>query len=144
MKQKLINNKKGSFGGWMEIIVLSMLFVVLLSFVLLSMNSDYGKDFDIGLDTSSLNSTFQSWTINAQDQVEGGTVERSNDGLSLLSSWSMVKGIFNLLWDVISGSWIRNLVIMMHLPIIVAVALQILFFASLIFAIVKLFFKVNA
>ena len=141
----MVMNKKASIGGWTETIILSMLFVALLGMVVGYMNTTYGGSNEIGLDTSAIdaNGTFAQYTITAQGQIEGGETEQTDTGLSLTNSWSIAKGIFTIVWGVLSGAWIANLGAMMMLPIVVSNVLRILFIASLIFAVIRLFFKVG-
>lgn len=138
-------NKKAAISGWVEVIALSMLFIVLFSGVLIYMNDTYGGDHSIGLDTSAIqaNGSLAGYTITAQGQIEGGETTETDTGLNLKESWTISKGIFSLVWQILSGAWIDNLVEMMMLPAIVGIVLRILFVMSLVFAVIKLFFKVG-
>jgi hypothetical protein len=139
----------GSMGSMTEGILLSLLFVVLLGVVLSNLNDTYDKDFSIGLETDSLDE-FTSLIEDSEGQVtEGEVVESSSDsGLSLKTSWALAKGIFGTLWDFISGQWITNLIQnILKVPgsagIATALVLRLLFLSTLIWAILKLFFKVT-
>lgn len=139
----------GSMSSMTEGILLSMLFIVLLGVVLASLNVTYDKDFSVGLETDSL-TEFSKMIETGQGQVsEGEVVESSSDsGLSLKTSWALAKGIFETLWEFISGQWIINLVQnVLKLPgvagITTALVLRLLFLSTLIWAILKLFFKVT-
>jgi hypothetical protein len=138
-------------SNMLEGIVLSLLFVVLLTFVLVDLNDTYDKDFSVGLDTSYLNNdgALADLMDSSHSQVdEGEVVESSSDsGLSLKTSWALGKGIFGMLWEFFNGNWINNIIInILKIPgtagITTAFALKILFFATLIWAVLKLFFKV--
>jgi len=140
----------GNMSTMTEGILLSLLFVVLLGVVLTDMNTTYDKEFSTGLDTSGLDD-FSSLMETSKDQVtEGEVVESSSDsGLSLKTSWALGKGIFETLWSFVNGSWISNLIInILKLPGIagqtIALVLRILFLSTLLWAILKLFFKVTA
>lgn len=139
-------NKKANIGGWTETIMLSMLFIALLGLVITYMNTTYGGDNSLGLDTSAIDpdGSFAQYTITAQGQIEGGETQQTDEGLSLTASWAIAKGIFTVIWQVLSGAWIGTLVGMLMLPSTVGVVLRALFVASLIFAVIKLFFKVWA
>jgi len=133
------------FSSWTETIMLSMLFVVLAGLVIGGMNTVYDKNFAIGLDTSAIeeDGSFASYTVTAQGQVEGGEADQTDSGLSLSSSWAIAKGVYSTVWTVISGAWISIIISdMLGWPSSVALVLRVLFLISLIFAVIKLFFKV--
>ena len=142
-------NKRGSISGWTETIILSMLFIALFSTVIVFMNGKYGTfggNNTIILNTSAINpgGEFPSYTVTAEGQIKGGETEKTDEGLSLTNSWAIARGIFTVLWAVLSGAWIPALVSMMRLPIVVANVLRTIFVSSLVFAVVRLFFKVKA
>jgi len=137
----------GEFSGMWEGIIMSLIFVVLLTAVLGHFNSEYGQDNSIGLDTSGLDN-FRNATQSAYDET-GGEVTQSSDGLTLTSSWNMAKGIFSTMWSFINGSWIQTLIVdVLKMDgtegYLVAGGLRLLFLGMLIFGLIKLFFKVAA
>lgn len=132
----------GEMSGLWEGIILSLLFVVLLGSALTYFNNQYDKDYTTGLDTSGLDS-FSSAT-SAADSETGGEVSQTSEGLTLASSWNMGKGIYTTLKSFITGSWINTLTSILGVPPIVGDVARILFLGLLIFAIIKLFFKVAA
>jgi len=139
----------GSMSSLTEGVLLSLLFVILLGAVLTSLNTTYDKDYSVGLETDSLDE-FVSLMEDSEGQVtEGEVVESSSDsGLSLKTSWALAKGIFGTLWSFVSGQWITNLIQnILKIPgaagIATALVLRLLFLSTLIWAILKLFFKVT-
>jgi len=135
----------GEMSGMWEGIILSLLFVVCLSAVLAHFNNQYDQDYSVGLNTSGL-SAFQTATESAYGET-GGEVTQTSEGLTLLSSWNMAKGIFSTLWDFVSGAWIPTIVIdILQLDgavgVTIANVLRALFLGTLIFGLIKLFFKV--
>lgn len=138
-------NKKAAVSGWIEVITLSMLFIVLLSGVLVYMNGTYGGDHSIGLDTSAIqkNGSLAGFTVTAQQNIEGGETTETDTGLNLKESWTISKNAFSIVYQIVSGAWIMELTSLMLLPEIVGVVLRVLFLMSLIFAVIKLFFKVG-
>lgn len=137
----------GNMQGVGEGIVLMVLFVVLLGAVVSHFNNIYDTNHTIGLDTSSLDD-FTSQVQTANEQISGGEATQVNDGLSLTTSWALAKGFFGVAWNFINGSWIPQIIIgMLHFTgtagVIIATVLRMLFLITLIWAVIKLFFKVK-
>ena len=126
--------------------ILAVLLIVSLTALGMGyMNEQYDQDYSLGLDTGAL--TDIESTIGASKNLTvGGEVEQTDGGLSLTSSWAIGKGIFSLLWNFASGSWISNLMInIMNLGTagaVISAVLRMMFLAFLIFSIIKLFFKI--
>lgn len=137
-------NKKGtSFSVWGEAILSIMLIIVVLSSAMIWMNDTYGKDYSTGLNTSSLQD-WQNLEKNARSQT-GGEVTQTDSGLSLTSSWAMAKGVYDVVVGFITGGFIDTLIVdTLNLPVALAVVLRILFLMSLVYILIKLFFKVTA
>jgi len=131
-----------------EGILLIVAFVILLTGVLAVFNVNYNKDYNVGLETKTFEDSFSNYITTANNATEG-EVETTSDGLTLKSSWSMAKGLYTVLWDFISGQWINRIIIDMlgmegDAGRSLALIIRMLFLASLIFSLVKLFFKVVA
>ena len=140
-------NKKGAISALTEGVVLSLLFVIIIGAVLGYMNTQYDKDFSVGLDTSALEEQFAPQIQTAYEET-GGEVETTNEGLSLISMWSIFYGLLKVLWGFVSGSWISTIVVDMlkiegTAGIMTALTLRILFSISLIWGVIKLFSKTN-
>ena len=138
-----MGNTKGLFEG----IMLSILFIVLASTVLVSFNSKYGQDNSLGLDTDTYMENFETAVGTAYDETTG-EVTQTNDGLSLIGSWNMAKGIFDVTWGFVTGSWITPLVVDIlkiegTAGVAVSVVMRVLFSSLILFSIIKLFFKTN-
>jgi len=135
----------GSFSGMTEGIIMALLFVVLTGAVIGYLNLEYGENFETGLDTSGL-TDFYDATDAAYDATTG-EVTQTNDGLSLTSSWKMLKGLVTVSWGFINGSWINDLMVMIKLTGVagytVGMVLRVLFLGLILFAIIKVFFKVT-
>jgi len=132
-------------GNFLQGILAVLLLLSLTALAMGTLNEKYDKDYDMGLDTSSL-TTISNTLGSSKNLTDGGDVEQTDGGLSLTSSWSIGWGIVDLLWDFVGGSWINNLMInVLNLGTagaIIATVLRMMFFAFLIFAIIKLFFKI--
>jgi len=136
----------GEMSGMWEGIILSLLFVVCLTAVLAHFNTQYDKDYSVGLSTDAIDD-FNAAAQTAYDET-GGEVTQTSEGLTLASSWNMGKAIFGTLWDFASGSWINSLMVILGMDnavgATIAGVLRLLFVGLLIFALIKLFFKVAA
>jgi len=134
----------GSFNGMSEGIIMALLFVVFAGAVIGYLNIEYSEDFETGLDTSGL-TDFYDATDTAYDATTG-EVTQTNDGLSLTSSWKMLKGLITVSWGFLNGSWINNLMVMIKLDgaagYTAGMVLRILFLGLILFSIIKVFFKV--
>lgn len=138
-------NKKGySFGLWTEAILSIMLVIILVSiWVLPWMNTTYHQNYDMGLNTSSMQQ-WQNIERSANGQT-GGDVTQTDQGLTLSSSWAMAKGVYDGLVSFFSGNFIESVVInVLGMPQPLAVVIRVLFLFSLIWLLIKLFFKVTA
>lgn len=138
----------GNMSSWTEGIVFAFIFVIFATVIIASMNSTYNQSYSLGLDTSGLQE-FNSYVTSGNEQVSEGEASLTSDGLSLSSSWALIKGLYSTLWSFFNGSWI-NVIILDMLKIegsagyTLALTLRALFLISLLLAIIKLFFKTPA
>jgi len=135
----------GEMSGLWEGIVLSLLFVTLLTAVLGHFNTQYGESYSVGIDDTGI-TQFQTATSSAHGEIDG-EITQTSEGLTLASSWNMGKGIFSTIWSFISGSWITSLMVILGMTgtagTAIAITLRVLFLGMLIFGLIKLFFKVS-
>jgi len=124
------------------IVVFAM--IALTGIVLTGFNdATTGEDYSLGLDTGGLSDL--SKAMGSAYNQTGGEVEQVSDGLSLTSSWAIGKGLLDVAWNVVNGSIIQNVILMLNLGEAgywIALAVRLLFVAVLLFAVIKLFFKV--
>lgn len=126
------------------IIVMLAMVAIFTASVLLPMNEVYNKSFSTGMNTSAIDS-FQSAKVGADAQLGTGSVETTAQGLTLTSSWSAIKVIYSSITSFISGQFIYNLMVnILGLPEILAIVAVLSLWFLLIFAIIKLFMKVQA
>lgn len=138
-------NKKGySISGWIEGVSLVILFIGIFGYVISDMNVHYGRDFQIGLG-SQINASRQALIDTAESttgEIQGGEAEFStSQGLTLKSSWAILKSIGTVLWDIITGGFIETIVGWMHLNMEVAIILRVLYIFSIVFAIITVLFR---
>jgi len=141
------NKKAESMTGWFQGILLILLVVAVISISIIGgsngMNEMYSKNYSTGISTDAIDS-FSSTIVEKNEVIEGGEVTQTNVGLSLTQTWSATKGIFSLLGNFFSGSFLNNLLTnILGFPPIVGTVIQILFIGGLIFLIIRLFMKVN-
>jgi len=138
-------NKKGySISGWVEGIALIILFMGLFGAVISNMNIHYGQDYQIGLGNqiNGTRSALIGYQDTASSEITGGEAEfTTSQGLTLKSSWSILKSIGSVLWDFITGGFIETIVGWMHLNMEVAIILRVLYFISVIFAVITVLFR---
>ena len=142
---KKINKKGFSISGWTEAILLSILFIGVLGSVVSNMNIQYGKDFQVGLG-SQVNGTrtaLISYGQSASEEIEGGEAEFTTaQGLTLKESWSITKSLGSVIWDFITGGFIETITTdYMRLPAEVGIILRVLYFISVILAVIAILFK---
>jgi hypothetical protein len=144
--ENMMNKKGYSMSGWTETILLSLLFVLVTGIIIANFNDMYGKNYDIGLGAQT-NSSLNSF-VNSQDtlasNVKGGEASFTTDGISLKSSWEMIKTIGNIFWSFITGGWIETITTnYLGLPEQVGFIFRVLYFLSIIFIIMRLLFKIK-
>lgn len=144
--KNLIKNKKGySLSGWIEGILFSILFVGIFAMIVGLMNVKYSQDNQIGLGGNTTQSALIQYqgTLHTQT-AEGEASFTSTEGLTLKSSWGMITGIVNIVWDFITGGWIETVIISwMKLPSLVALIFRVLWFISLGLIILTILFKIK-
>jgi hypothetical protein len=144
MNNLLIKNKTGgTLTNWIFVIAGVLLFLVILqSQILDPMNEKYSKDFQTGLDTSSLDE-LTSLKDTSDTTIEGAEAESTADGLTLKDAWTIGKSTYKTITSIISGTFISNILTdIMGFPPVVAKVLVVLIWLSLIMIIIYIFMKV--
>lgn len=135
----------GQLSGFTEAILLSLAFVAILGVVVAGFNYQYDKDYSVGLNDNVTENLFITYQDTAQNQIEGGEATfDASQGITLKSSWGLTKDIVTIVFGFITGGWIENIASMMGLGasgMILARALRILYFISLIFGLLYILFK---
>jgi len=136
-----------SLSGWTEGILLSLAFVALFSVVTIGMNLDYNKEYVVPFaDDSNSETLFVEYMDNSQEAINGGEVSFTSDnGISLKSSYGMIKDAGTIVWSFISGGWIEDIIGSWHMGEageILAKFLRILYFLSVVAAFLYILFKV--
>lgn len=117
--------------------------ILLTGIILTGFNDATDESYTLGLDTGGLDTI--SNALGSSYNQTGGEVTQVDDGLSLSTSWAMVKGLGDVLWNFVNGSVIYNVILLLNLGtagIVIANLLRLLFVIIIVFSIIKLFFKV--
>jgi hypothetical protein len=142
-------NKKGaSLSGWTEGAIGAMLILMCLGIVIASLNSQYGKNYDsgFGLPTSTTKTQFDAYQGQLQTGLEGEASTNAISGVSVVSSWGIIKGGISMMWDFLNGQWIRNSVNLLQLGdagTALGWGLTLLYIFSIGFILIKVLFKVK-
>ena len=144
--RSIIKNKKGaSLSGWTEGILFSILFIIVLGVVFAGMNASYGKSYSTGLNTNATEQAFIQYQDTINNQIGSGEADfTSSSGLTLKSSWGIIKSGTSIIWSFLTGGWIETIVGYMGLPPQVGLIFRILYYLSIGFIILKILFKVKA
>lgn len=144
----MMNKKAMTFGLWSEVILFSMAFILILGFVIATMNNSFNQDKDASLGLST-EDTVDEWN-SLQDTMDTGVREgeatNDNNGLSVSTSWGVLKAIYGAGINFVTGSWISNTIALLNMGYagtVLALILKILYFASFAFILIKILFKVN-
>jgi len=139
---------QGSLSAWTEAVLLLVAFLGVVAVVVLNFNGIYDQDYQIGLGTNSTADRFVDYQGTSADAIQGGEADfDSASGITLKSSWAMSKNVFGIVADFVTGGFIEEATSNLGLGesgVIWAKYLRILYFISLIFAILYILFKVTA
>lgn len=141
--------KRGySFAGWTEVILIGALMIVAIGLIVNGMNAKYGTNndasFGLGLqdDANSTFDSFKNYQESYQSAVDSGEANfASVFGLTLSTSYDLIKTAVTLLWSVFSGSWITKAVVLMHLPVELGLVFQILYLLSIGYILLQVLFR---
>jgi len=140
-------NKKGegTFEGWTQGMVFSVLFVIIFGLIIANMNNLYSQNYSIqGLKTDEIQKTFQNFQKSTSEKFSGGEVSFGDVVMSLSTSWDILISILKmLLLFIVSGEWISTVISYLMLPDAIAWGLRGLYIAGLFFILLRILFKVK-
>jgi len=136
-----------NISGWTEGILLTLAFITVLGIVVAGFNIQYGKDHNLGLaDDSGSEQLFIEFQDTAEQQIKGGDVEfDAQQGITLKSSYGMTKDAINIVWTFLSGGFIEKLASTWGVGeagMALARAIRVIYFLSLVFALLYALFKI--
>lgn len=137
-----------SLSGWTEAGIGVILLLLCTAVIIGYMNVDYGQDNDptFGMSTDTTLQRFKDYQGTLQTGLEGEAETEGTEGISLSSSWGMVKAGISMTFDFVTGGWINNAVGLLNLGSVgdyLALCLRLLFVFSIGFILIKLLFKVK-
>ena len=136
--------KAASLTNWIETAGFSILFILALVVIIAQMNEKYGQNNDASFGLNSSMAGLKEYQDTLQKNIQEGEASTSTiTGISLSSSWAMIKGGIGMTWGFITGKWIEIAVALVKLPMIVAQILRILFIISIGLIAIKLIMKVT-
>ena len=134
-------------SNWTEGIILSLAFLAIFGIILGAFNLMYSKNYDSGIvDNSNSEALFITYQDTAQTQIKSGEATfDATQGITLKSSWGLAKDATVIVWGFVTGGFIENLAEKLNLGesgMLLAKALRVLYFLSLVFALLYALFKV--
>lgn len=142
-----MRNNKGvsTMGGWMQGVVVAVLFVVIFGVVIIgNMNDIHSKNESVaGLPTANLQSSFEDFQNTSTQRISDGELSITDLGaFFFIDSWKIAKGAFNFVLEFMFGGWIKTIAeTYLKLPSQVGVFLQGLWILSIILILIGLIFK---
>lgn len=138
----------GNISGWTEGIILTVAFIAVLGVVIAAFNLLYNQNYDLGLsDDSNATQLFITYQDTANDKISGGDVEFDSDqGITLKDSYGLAKDAINVVWLFFGGGFIEKLASSWNVGeggMILAKALRVIYFLSLVFALLYALFKIK-
>jgi hypothetical protein len=135
-------------SGWTEGILLTLAFLAVFGVIIGGFNLMYNKDNSVGLtDSSGSEQLFIEYQDTAEQQIKGGDVEfDATQGITLKSSYGITKDAIDIVWNFISGGFIEKLAELWGVGesgMILAKALRIIYFLSLVFSLLYALFKIK-
>lgn len=144
-------NKKGNtLQVWIEIIIFVALFLGIIAIIGADMNTKYSQNYDLtlGLNLSSQMTSMDKYSTDMINQTTSGETEITDFGiLKILSTPALLLTGVNIVWSVVSGGFIYNLIGNMNLgayAVGVAIAFQIIYILAIGFILIKLVLRMNA
>jgi len=137
----------GKVMGWTEGILLSLVFLSVLTLAVGNFNALYSKHYVLPFsDSSGSEQAFINYQDTSETNIQGGEVAfDAQQGITLKSSWGLAKDVVGIIWNFITGGWIGQIVSAWDLGdagIALANGLRVLYFLSLVFALLYALFKV--
>ena len=137
----------GNISGWTEGILFTLAFITILGVILVSFNGLYGKDYSVGLTDNTTENLFIQYQETSSEQIKGGDVAFDADqGISLKSSDGLAKDAISIVWSFLTGGFIENAVGYWNVGAsgqVIAKTLRIIWFLSLVFALLFALFKIK-
>lgn len=136
----------GNVSGWTEGILLSLAFITILGIVVAGFNQKYDQNYTVPIGDNTTQQLFIDYQDTASQQVKGGEVAfDAQQGISLKNSYGLATDAISIAWSFLSGGFIENAISLWNTGAsgqALATALRIIWFLSLVFALLYALFKV--
>lgn len=142
-------NKKGaSLSGWTEGAIGVILLLLCVAIVIINLNAQYDQNYDstFGMSSDATREKFEDYQGTLQTGLEGEASTNAINGVSLTSSWGIIKAGISLMFDFLTGTWVQNSVALLPLGEAgtwLGWALRLLYIFSIGFILMKILFKVK-
>jgi len=143
-----INKKGSSLSGWTEIAIGVIIFLGILAIVIVRMNSLYSETYNptFNIVTNETLNSLKGYQGTLESGVAGETAVNIDTGISLSTLGNIIISAVTIMWGVVTGSWIENIIGLLHFGqagTLLALGLRILFVFSIGFIIIRLILKVK-
>ena len=138
-----MNKRASTLTTWIFTISLLLLTILVVQTQIINpMNDIYNKTYQTGMNTSGLQD-LENLKTNTDAELQGSEASQTSEGLTLKSSWTIGRSIYQTIVDFIGGNFIHHLIVdVLDLPEEVANVLVVLIWISLILIIIYIFMKV--
>lgn len=137
----------GNVSGWTEGILLTLAFIAVLGVVVAGFNLEYGKTHSLGFSDDTTEQLFIDYQDTADSQITGGEVEfDADEGITLKSSYGLATDAISIVWSFLSGGFIEEAISSWNVGAagtIFAKAIRVIWFLSLVFALLYALFKIK-
>jgi hypothetical protein len=148
MVKNLFKDKKGfSLSGYVEVALMTTLFMLLFIGLIAEFNVKIGKTYDgtFGLSSSlaSTQSDLEGYQATLEKSVKEGQSSSTGLGISLSTTWGIISSGATIMWNFLTGGFIETIGGMLRLPTAVSQILRVLFVLSIGFIILKLVLRIK-
>lgn len=143
-----MNKKASSLSGWTEVAIGIIVFLGVLTVIIIRMNTLYSDDYNptFNIVTNDTLNNLKGYQSTLESGVAGETAVSGETGISLSTLGNIIISAITIMWGVVTGGWIENIIGLLHLGetgTLLAGGLRILFVFSIGFIIIKLILKVK-
>jgi len=138
----------GTISTWIEGIVLTLTFVLIIVILVVELDNTYNMNYAPGIggivDNSTIES-FKAFRTTSQNQMNSSNVVSNLIGINIVSSYDIFKGAIGIIWNFLSGGFIDNIINYLTLGasgVALATAFKIIWFLTIVWAGLYVFFKV--
>lgn len=137
-----------SLSTWSEAGIGIVLFLLAFGIVIVNMNVMYhqSNDASLGMNATGAFGGWTSYQSTIESGMQGEASTNAITGVSLGTTWGMIKGGLSIAFSFVTGGWIEAVIGLLGWGLMgtyLALALRLLFVLSLGFILLRLILKVN-